>query len=141
MCECAGAGPMASRGVRVLQRHLQRRHTLHPRFTAHKLTLSSSHTLTQHHNYTQPPVEDSPAVCWKCHRELGEVSRNEGRGGGSEETGEWEANFFCPCDEHVILPPSKRHTHFEIMSWYIGVCVHTKSNLSLFLPTVPQPTD
>ena len=125
-CTCASVlaqAAMASlRRVRLLLCHLRRRHTLHPPFTAHKPTPSSSHSLnahspTQHHTSTQSPIGDSPVLCWKCHRDLGEVSHDEGRERGSEETGEWEVNFFCPCDEHVILPPSKRHTHFEIMNW------------------------
>ena len=107
-------------GVRVLLCHVRRRHCLHHLITSPTLALSTPHSLTQHHSYTQPPThEESCVVCWKCHRDLGEVSRGaKGREGRTEESGRWGVRFFCPCDEHVVLPPSKRHTYFEIMNWY-----------------------
>ena len=58
------------------------------------------HTLTHHHNYSTS-VEH--IRCWKCDRDLGEDSRS--------------VQFFCPCDKHVVLPPSNSHTYFEIMDW------------------------
>lgn len=70
----------------------------------HKLTLPTPHFLTQRYIYTQP---SSREACWKCGLDLNVSGRMEG------------VRFFCPCDKHIILPPSKTHNYFEIMNWLV----------------------
>lgn len=99
--------------------------------TPHKLTLPTPHSLTQCYTYTQPSSRES---CWKCGIDLNVSGRMEG------------VRFFCPCDKHIILPPSKTQTYFEIMNWLVlslHIVIHIQyiacdlciSTLLLFSPT------
>ena len=47
---------------------------------------------------------DGDVQCWKCERVLENVHRSD------------EEQFFCDCNEKVVLPPSGKD-HFEIFGW------------------------
>ena len=99
-----------------------------PLHTLPSLTLHTPHTLTQCHSYSQRASQEA-IVCWKCQRKLDSLSGDEIP----------RVQFFCPCDKEVVLPPSKQHTYFEIMNWY----VHSTFTLALsptsHLPLPPSP--
>ena len=78
-----------------LHHHLPPRHHLHPSSLFPRL----SHTYTT----DSSPLPKSNR-CWRCEREL---DKDDGS----------RVNFFCPCDKHVVLPPSNTHNYFEIMDW------------------------
>ena len=49
-------------------------------------------------------VPDRDVQCWKCERMLENVQKSN------------EEQFFCDCNENVVLPPSGKD-HFEIFGW------------------------
>ena len=114
-------------------------HHLLPPHTLPKHHLPTPHSFTHCHGYAQSPGKESN-LCWKCHKDLDEVSRREE--GETDNGAEWGSvvRFFCPCDKHTILPPSKRHTYFEIMNWYSNTLLSLPVFyvLSFSLPTPPS---
>ena len=55
------------------------------------------------------------------------MEAEEGLEGGSA-----VVRFFCPCNRNIVLPPSARHSYFEIMNWcVVGSLCHGEEGVYL----------